>query len=131
MKRKHILFLATTAIIVVPFIAGAAGIAPDCEGPTCKFSDFVKLGQNIMDFTITIGVAGSAAIAAWVGILLATGRGNPSTLTRAKTIGQGVAIGFGIMLGGYLAVNAFTYFFLHKQIKDIFTHATNYSYENV
>jgi hypothetical protein len=91
---------------MIPAFAHAQGfqIVPDCAGP-CGWTDFVKLLDNFLQFSVIIAVPIAAALFAWAGFLYLTARGNPGQITKASNIFLSVAIGFVVVLTSWLVID--------------------------
>jgi hypothetical protein len=131
------LLVSTAALMVVsvlPLMAYAAPpLVPACEGPTCRFSDFIQLIKNIMGFLLVIAVPVFAILFSWAGFLTVTAMGKMARIEKARSIATTAFIGFGVALGGYLFVNLMTNFFLKgsPDVRDIFGSVTHQTHEIV
>lgn len=92
-----------------------ASLVPSCGTKTvnnisvpapCNLCDLLKMGQNIIKFLIyTVAPALTIIIVAWGGIMLMIKGGEEKKRAEAKNIIYTAAIGYGIVLISWLAVN--------------------------
>ena len=77
-----------------------------CTGPDCGFVNLVNLAQAIIDFIIVISIPISAGLFIYAGFLYVTAVNDSGKVSQAKLIFKTVAIGFTIILSGWLIVYA-------------------------
>jgi hypothetical protein len=70
----------------------------------CDLCTFGQLIQNIINWLLGISILLATIMFAWAGILYFTSIGNPGKITRAHDIFKSVALGFIIVLAGWLFV---------------------------
>lgn len=96
-------FLFIAAIFLLPTVSSAQIVT--CNGPDCDWAALLGLGQNILNFLITIGVVISAGAFAYAGFLMFSDRGNTDRVKQAKDIIFNVVVGLIILLTAWLVIN--------------------------
>lgn len=94
-------------IFCVPFFTFAShngGLVP-CHGPECNACHLVQLGQNVLNFLVTITVLMSGVIFAIAGFKMVTSRGNSGTISEAREMFTNVIVGLVILLSAWLVVD--------------------------
>ncbi len=105
MTGKRILGqILIAGLLCLPVIAGAAGIVPNCEGPTCDFGSFMQLIINVIKFLLEIAIPIFAVIFMWAGFLMITAGGKAGQRDQAKAMMTKAFIGFIAALGAFLIV---------------------------
>lgn len=85
-----------------------------CAGPDCQACHVVQLAQNLIEFAIYFAIFLGIAMFAYAGFLMVTSVGDTNQVTRAKSIFRDVAIGFVIVLAGWLVVDTLMKFFFQS-----------------
>lgn len=100
----RIFFLGFLVVLVsAPFILFAQ-IVP-CNGPECQACHLIELGDNIIDFLISIFAAIGTIMFAVAGLIMVTSGGDESRVKQAKSVMTNVVIGFIILLSAWLIVD--------------------------
>lgn len=76
-----------------------------CDGPDCQACHLVQLGDNILDFLVTISVGIGAIMFAVAGFRMVFSAGDVSQVTAARSMMTNVVIGFVILLAAWLIVD--------------------------
>jgi hypothetical protein len=90
--------------LVVTPVVGFAQIVP-CDGPNCDWNALIKLGQNILNFMVTISVFVAAIMFAYAGWLFFSDSGNASNIEKGKKIFGAIVIGLIIVLIAWLVID--------------------------
>ena len=120
MRRFLIGILLVTALAVpaVTLAAHNGGIVPCHEGSDCGWSELLQLGQNILNYVITIAITVSAVMFAYAGFLFFSDTGNASNIEKGKKIFGAVAVGLVIVLVAWLVVNTLLDVLTGKGLKE-------------
>ena len=89
--------------LYLPMVSFAA-IVPDCANGVCKFTDFQKLGENLLAFLISILLPVAILGVSIVGVKLVMSADNAKGRTDAKTSMQNVLIGIAVGVGAIIIV---------------------------
>lgn len=101
------------ALVVLPGITSAAhieshgGLVP-CGGagqPECGTCDFMKLGNNILQFFVQFAIIIAGLMFAWGGLTMVMSAGESGKVTEAKGMMTSSIIGILIVLSGWLLVD--------------------------
>lgn len=84
----------------------------------CEFKDVIIIVQRIINFLIYIGVVAATLAFAYAGYLYITAAGKVEAIKHAHSIFVKVIIGFALMLGAWLIVNAFESIFLNPAAQE-------------
>ena len=87
-----------------PFTGQILPSCADAATPSCKWPDLIILGNNIIDFLLTISVSLAAISFAYAGFLYMTAGGDTGTI-QAHEILWKVVIGIVVSLGAWLIVH--------------------------
>lgn len=90
-------------VLMLPLVVSAQIVT--CLGPECQICHLVSLGQNIINFLISISAIVGAMLFAWAGIKMATAGGNEGQISKARNTFTNVIIGLLIMLGAWLGID--------------------------
>jgi len=102
MNIRTAIFLGLLATIL-PVITFAQ-IVP-CTGPDCDWGKLLTLGQNILNFIVTLSVVAAGVVFAVAGIFYFSAGGDASKIQRAHSLFSAVVIGLVIVLTAWLVVN--------------------------
>ncbi|MBL4683623.1 MAG: hypothetical protein JKY37_03455 [Nannocystaceae bacterium] len=90
-------FPAVTFAQIVPCSGGI--------GDPCGWSDLLTLGQNILNFIVTLSIVSAALIFAYAGFLYFTAGGDTGKVSQAHSLFLAVVIGLFLVLTAWLVVN--------------------------
>ncbi len=113
---RFVLFLIIGILIVTAPVYGA-GIVP-CGGTgqgECRACDFVKLGQNLINWFIAISASTIALTFAVGGMKMVMSGGDTGAVSSARTMMTNSVIGLIIILGSWLIVDSMLKLFLNDQ----------------
>lgn len=85
-------------------VVGFAQIV-QCNGPDCDWGALITLGQNILNFMVTLSVFVAAVMFAYAGWLFFSDTGNASNVEKGKKVFGAVVIGLIIVLIAWLVVD--------------------------
>lgn len=108
-------FAATLSLtlFMLPVLVQAAGLIP-CDGPSCGFSDLIKLTNNVIKFLLFAVAVPLAALGfMWAGGSLVLSQNKEGAWTEAKGRFENIGYGFAIMLGAYVLIKVIIYQFLN------------------
>ncbi len=77
-----------------------------CDGPECGFCDVASLTNKVALFIVGIVTLLAILLFVYAGFLLVTSVGRQEQMTKAKSIFRNVLIGFAIVFGAWLIVDA-------------------------
>lgn len=115
---RGLFFLVIMCVALSPLAVFAQGIVPcgnvnpatgHFDQPNagtpyhpCRFTDFIALARNVINFLIALGVVAAAAGFAYAGYLYITAMGSEEKIRRAHSIFYKVVLGFVFMLSAWL-----------------------------
>ncbi len=108
-KKQWMILALATFFSLVPLIAYGAGLSDrivPCDGIDCSICHLGQLAQNILNAAIFIAVFLSAILFSWAGFKMLVSPASSSQVSSAKSIFLNVLIGFIIILGAWLVINA-------------------------
>jgi hypothetical protein len=81
-------------------------LVPPCTGGKgeCTWTDFIKLLDNFLKFSVLIAVPIAAIVFMYAGFLYLTARGNAGQISKASQLFINVAIGFIVVMGSFLFI---------------------------
>lgn len=92
------------ALLVLPFLAFAAGLVPCIDN--CNLCQFIVLVNNVVEFLLTILILPACVIALIIaGILLLTATGDPTKIEKGKDIFKYAVMGIIISFGAWVIIN--------------------------
>ena len=114
---RILLGIVVALVLVLPQATFAAGLVPDCgdNGNPCQFCHVVKLINNVIAWLVVVLSMVAAGLFAWAGMRIVMDQGNTSARGWAKNVFYNVAIGFLIILAGWLIVDTVMKAFLTDQ----------------
>lgn len=107
LSRTLVLF-ALVAVVVVPSLADAAGLVPQCGGiggEPCQACHLMQLINSVITWVIGVLTVVAGLLFAFAGIRLVTSGGNADAKKYAKDLFINVTIGYLILLGGWLLID--------------------------
>ena len=99
------IFTLCLSFLLLPSLAGAAGLVPECSGDTCTTCHAVALVNNVMNFLITALSIVAVGMFVYVGFQMVVSGGDTQAWTSAKKMFTDVVIGFLIVLAAWLIVD--------------------------
>lgn len=97
--------LITAALVFAePNFASAQGLVP-CSGPDCNACHLVQLGQNVLNFLITLAASVAAIMFAVAGVIYVSAQGDTGKISQAHSIFTNVLIGLVITLSAWLIID--------------------------
>ena len=105
--QRAVTYTIVGAILLVPYIVQAQFFGPlvPCSGVDCQACHLISLGQNILNFLISVAVFVAVIAFTWAGFLMVTAAGNTSQIEKARGVFSTVIIGFILVLAAWLIVN--------------------------
>jgi Type IV secretion system pilin len=82
----------------------STGLVP-CHGPDCQACHFIQLGNNVLEWIITVMATICAIVIVVAGFKMATAGGNTGQISDAKSMIANTLIGFIILLAAWLIVD--------------------------
>lgn len=110
LRRSQVLSLSFALALLMPALAGAAGIPSQivtCTGVNCTCADLTQVAQNVINTSIFIAVFLSAILFAWAGWKMLSGKsiGSHSAIDEGKEVLWNVVIGLVIIISAWLIVD--------------------------
>lgn len=118
LKKRVLAFLLVAMVLWTPSLVGAAGLIP-CGGTgeaECQACDVTKLINNVVAWLVIVLSIIAAIMIAVAGFKLVTAGGNSAAMKAAKDTFTNIAIGFLIILGGWLLVDTLMKALLTDQV---------------
>ena len=105
--RSVFIFSIVFCALLIPQAALAQFSNPlvPCNGPDCQACHAVELGQNILNFMVSIASFIAVLTFAYAGFLMVTAAGNEGQISKAKGMFTNVFIGIIIVLAGWLIID--------------------------
>lgn len=108
LRLKNAFWIAASAVLMFPALAGAAGPGECTEGNLCnplKVNSIAGLIEAIAKIIFKIGFVVSAIFIIFSGLKFITARGNPEELKKAKSMFMWTILGTAILLGAVVIAN--------------------------
>lgn len=103
---KYIYSAFSFFVITIPVFAQTSykAIVPDC-GYNCGFSDFIQLGENVLNFIVIASIPVAVIGFIWAGYLILTSGGSSSKVEEGKEVIKKMVWGLLFILGAWLIVH--------------------------
>ncbi len=111
-RRRLVLVFSIAALTLAPSVVFAVGLVaivpPSCNvvGGCSSICDIAQLAQNILNDSIFIAVFLAAFLFAYAGVRMLMSPANPGGRKKATVLLYNILIGFIIILGAWLVINA-------------------------
>jgi hypothetical protein len=112
--RIFILSLLILPFFFIPEISFAQ-LVP-CNGPDCGTCELVQLGNNILQWLVSIMAVICALIIVFAGFKMVTSAGNSGKISEAKGMMANTLIGFIILLAAWLIVDTVMKMFVNQSV---------------